>query len=356
MLKALDLHDRHPESVAQEDVLTVFGMIESFVTRRLIAGIPTNRLRRIFARMATAAESSGFVERSRSQLLANDWPTDDVFRERFQTVPIYLTARVGRVRQILIALERSYEDRERIELTDRMTVEHVMPQTMSSSWEEYLGAEAARVHETYLHTIGNLTLSAYNIEMGNQPYDKKRRVLADSKFALNRLIAQAETWGEAAIRRRAEELADRAVTVWPRGEAGPVDEDVFLSVTVDTTEAWTDVTALASATEIEEELNLLVERAESAGLVARPDRHSVMFVSPSDRRVMLFTVWPQASGGGSFRLWISPEAFQRYYPFLSEHQIIEALGTGGRPHVLSATDVVAYADRLHLLLKGAPLE
>ena len=136
-----------------------------------------------------------------------------------------MSGRLPRTRLILSSLERSYEHAEPIEMTNSITIEHVMPQTLSPLWEEALGEDAARIHEELLHTIGNITYSGSNSEMGNAPFESKREVLATSHFEMNRAIVQAQVWTEAEIRARAETLAEQAVHIWK----GPSVEVIYLT-------------------------------------------------------------------------------------------------------------------------------
>ena len=101
-------------------------------------------------------------------------------------------------------------------MTEQITIEHVMPQTLNGAWLQLLGDNAYQVHNKYLHTVGNLTYSGYNSEMGNESFEFKKGILAQSHFELNRRIIHSETWSEDDIVRRAEDLAQRALLIWKR--------------------------------------------------------------------------------------------------------------------------------------------
>jgi len=101
-------------------------------------------------------------------------------------------------------------------MTDKITIEHLMPQTLSDEWCQELGSDFYRVSEDLLHSVGNLTVSGYNPEMGNAPFQYKKQILAQSHFELNRSILSASQWTEQEIRDRAKEMADRAVMIWRR--------------------------------------------------------------------------------------------------------------------------------------------
>ncbi|MBN4049895.1 DUF262 domain-containing protein [bacterium AH-315-M10] len=211
------MEEREKATIDEEAVLAVLKMIESYVVRRAVCGIPTNRLRRVFARMSTQVlDGNDFVAGTRKYLTNNEWPTDDVFRERFLSARMYNSSRLPRTRIFLSSLERSFDHHEPIEMGDGITIEHIMPQTMSDEWREHLGSDADQTHGLYLHTIGNLTYSGYNTEMGNKPFDQKKNILRQSHFEMNRQIIECEKWTRQEIENRAAAMADRALVIWQR--------------------------------------------------------------------------------------------------------------------------------------------
>ncbi len=207
---------RNDGQITDEEFLQALYMIESYLVRRFVCGIPSNRLRRIFARMDQAVGDSDFVEGCRAYLARNEWPNDDLFREQFQTARIYLSSRLSRTRLILSALEQSFEHHEPVEMSDKITIEHIMPRTLNHQWRQDLGPQAEAIHAKYLHTVGNLTFSGYNTEMGNIAFGEKTPILAESHFELNRDVVQAESWTDKEIKDRAQRLANRAVVIWQR--------------------------------------------------------------------------------------------------------------------------------------------
>jgi len=210
------MHKRATGVISDEQLLEVLQMIESYVVRRSICGIPTNRLRRIFALMSNHVSDDGFVESCKDYLIESEWPTNDRFHKMFQTARIYVRSRLARARLILASLEESFEHHEPIKMTGEITIEHIMPQTLDDEWRHELGPEFYRIHEELLHTIGNLTFSGYNQEMGNEPFEYKKQILAESHFELNRSIVLAKRWTEREIRDHAKAMADRAIQIWRR--------------------------------------------------------------------------------------------------------------------------------------------
>lgn len=198
----------------ENEVSSMLSMIESFVIRRVVCGIPTNRLRYIFANMSSNTNVTNYAESSHEYLLKNEWPGDTEFHNKFQTFRLYLPSRLARTRLILEALERSFGHKEAVELTDNITIEHIMPQTLNEQWQEMLGEQALVLHGEWLHTVGNLTLSGYNSDMGNLPFDEKKKVLSNSHIELNRDIVACGVWNGDKIKARAALLADRALIIW----------------------------------------------------------------------------------------------------------------------------------------------
>jgi len=204
------------DKIKDTEVAEVLSMIESFVVRRIVCGIPTNRLRRIFALMSNEVSNDDYVNSCKSHIQENEWPDDDEFFEKFQTFRAYIPSRLSRTRLILSSLENSFEHKEPVEISDQITIEHIMPQTLTDDWRKMLGNNADETHHRFLHTIGNLTFSGYNIEMKNYSFEKKKSILSESHFDLNADIITNDTWNEATITTRAKQLAKRALNVWKR--------------------------------------------------------------------------------------------------------------------------------------------
>jgi len=140
--------------------------------------------------------------KTRTQL----FPRNDEFRVSFSVFDVY-TPKLARYS--LAMLENHFNPVEKVELTEQITIEHIMPQTLSATWKSDLGKGFEQIHSQWLHTIGNLTLSGRNYELGNESYTEKRAIYLNSNVALSREAAKAETWGENSIKQRAEVLGKR---------------------------------------------------------------------------------------------------------------------------------------------------
>lgn len=203
--------------LTREQVVQTLDVLESFLIRRSVCGMPSNQLRRMLPPVfdAVGGASNGFVDLLRAELGGNRCPSDAAFAAALPVQPLYATAKKNaRLRVILERIEESFGHKEPASLAAAQ-IEHVMPQTLTQEWERDLGPQAREHWARLLHTLGNLTLTCYNADMSNRCYVDKRIALAHSHFELNRYFANAETWTAEAIEARGQALADRALKIWP---------------------------------------------------------------------------------------------------------------------------------------------
>jgi alkylated DNA nucleotide flippase Atl1 len=228
LMHLYDLWDRGACSPA--DVLQALGYVESFLIRRMIAGVPTNNLNRVFSALVPQLPADlPFGDSVRHALSGKRkyWPSDRRLREAFRSQPFYFQGRQEQKMLIFQRLEESYQHAEVIDWrAANLSIEHVMPQSLTDQWRTSIAAngdDPEATHEELLHTLGNLTITAYNGQLSNNPFERKREILRGSHLELNRAISPSGQWGRTEILGRADALADRAITLWPGPLAG-VDE------------------------------------------------------------------------------------------------------------------------------------
>lgn len=207
------------------DTARAMAYVESFLVRRMMCRVPTNNLNRIFQAVPGQLPLDVAVADGLHQLLSAEnrfWPDDDELREKVRTAPFYKFGRGHQRKMVLQRLEESYEHPEPVDFaTAQLTIEHVMPQSPGDEWlrmlsEDVVDGESAKdLHSRLQHTLGNLTLTAVNAELSNHPFERKQGLLQGSHLEMNRCIATTERWGADEIRARADELADRAIALWP---------------------------------------------------------------------------------------------------------------------------------------------
>ena len=216
----MDVLDDHAHGkIKAAELLEVVRLVESYVFRRVIAGIPTNILNKTFAGLVREVDESNYMESLKAALLLKEsyarMPGDVEFRREFVIKDVYNF----RSRNYLLRKLENYDRKEPVDV-DSYTIEHVMPQNpdLSAEWQEELGPDWKTVQERWLHTIGNLTLTGYNSELSDHSFGQKLTIkggFRDSPLRLNRYLATLDKWGEEEIQKRAEMLGDTALKIWP---------------------------------------------------------------------------------------------------------------------------------------------
>lgn len=98
---------------------------------------------------------------------------------------------------------------------DNLTIEHILPQTLNDWWRDHLGSDWQADHELCLHTLGNLTITAYNAELSNESFFKKKIRFSNSNLELNHYFENALRWDREAIEKRTEYMSDLVIKCWP---------------------------------------------------------------------------------------------------------------------------------------------
>lgn len=209
--------------INKDDFCSILKMIESYIVRRMFKRLPTHSLNRLFAELCRLPEldihsSLETYLASKEEWTAQYWPKDDDFKEQFFKMKIYKIS-LEKCRFILQTLEENFKHPEPVEFGN-LWIEHVMPETLDTAWKDYLGENWKNIHETYLHTIGNLTLIAPspNESIKNKLFsEKKREWYALSNISLTKELNEKwDEWKETQILERATILAERAIKIWPR--------------------------------------------------------------------------------------------------------------------------------------------
>jgi uncharacterized protein with ParB-like and HNH nuclease domain/predicted transport protein len=211
-------HDYARDMLGAPDFVAIVRLIEAYVFRRAICGIPTNSLNKTFATFSKALNKDRYVESIQAHLLLmpsyRRFPTDEEFQREIRIRDLYNF----RSRSYFLRRLENHHRKERV-MVDEYTIEHILPQNenLSAEWRTALGTEWRRVQETWLHTLGNLTLTGYNSEYSDRPFADKRDMVGgfrDSPLRLNTGIGMLDHWDEAAIESRATALAQMAVEIW----------------------------------------------------------------------------------------------------------------------------------------------
>lgn len=232
-------------AATDDEVAAALTILESYFVRRIVIGRATANLNRTLLDAVGHVSAADRVDVGLRDYLSRGrkyFATDKQVRDAATSVAFYWQGRAAQKKLILQWLEESYRPKEIVSLDPRhLTIEHVLPQTMTPAVRATLasslapGADVDMEHERLVHTLGNLTLSGYNSELSNKHFDEKRELLAKSGVAMNLEIAKSTTWGPTEIAARGERLAERIIELWPGPDeelVGPVDEPSMIRTQV----------------------------------------------------------------------------------------------------------------------------
>lgn len=185
--------------------------------RRFVCNVPSNQLNKIFPIVYSQIKlkyPEKIIEGFKTVLQSKGYPKDNEFFLRFKETKFYGGGdRQIKTKLILETLEEDFAHKETVPF-DNLTIEHIMPQTLSEWWQKNLGEDWEETHDLFLHTIGNLTLTAYNTELSNDDFDSKKATFIESHLELNKYFSPMEFWTRKEIEERAELLAKQAISIW----------------------------------------------------------------------------------------------------------------------------------------------
>lgn len=158
--------------------------------------------------------------------ISNSIPTDKEFIDSFKERDLYAHAITSSWKKYIFnALENSingFKTKEYLDIYEMMSngeisIEHIIPQTLTVEWEEILNEDADEIRNKYIHTIGNLTITGYNSEYSNKSFSIKKEMkggFKNSSFKLNILLSKYEKFTKKELLERQEFLCNVALQRW----------------------------------------------------------------------------------------------------------------------------------------------
>lgn len=215
--------------LSTDDFVETVQLIESYVFRRAVCGIPTNSLNMTFAQFGRSLKKDDYLQSIKANFLRlpsyRRFPNDSEFKEDIKVRDLYNF----RSRSYWLRKVENHGRKEPVPVQE-YTVEHILPQNenLSETWRNSLGSNWMEVRQKYLHSLGNLTLTGYNTEYSDSPFLIKRDMeggFKESPLRVNKGLAEIDEWNENAICERASVLAEIAVSVWkgPQLEEGNLE-------------------------------------------------------------------------------------------------------------------------------------
>ncbi len=196
--------------------------LENYLVRRFLIDAPTHYLNKMFAALSHGVEWTNLVASLQNVLVEKQYPTDARVRESAPARQLY--DKHNTRERIVMLFERInrhlHIGSDVVTVLDGApTLEHILPQTLSSWWKAELGAGADDIAREWKHTLGNLTLvtQSYNSSLSNDSFPEKRAKLVGHGLRLNSdyFAEELESWDAASIRARADWLIENVLAIWP---------------------------------------------------------------------------------------------------------------------------------------------
>lgn len=214
-----------------EEFIDSLKLLENYLVRRYICGKSTNDLSKMFtsiwkdvAAIKDEDESMTLPEALQKVLIAKQYPNDNDVRKSIHRHKCYdpKNAKYNKKIDLVISTINRHLSKGTggfTVLDKESTIEHILPQTLSKEWKNYLGDEFKQIYLNYLHTLGNLTLvtSEWNLQLSNSAFVVKKQKLAEHALRINSdyFSLTIDRWDEKAILERANFLASKFIEIWP---------------------------------------------------------------------------------------------------------------------------------------------
>lgn len=236
----LELLDDYSKNIlSDENLIEVLSILESYIFRRIMCGVATNALNKVFMNLGKEIKKHSdykekyvdifkyiLINKKSSQRM----PDDEEFKKNFYEQQVYTWKSKNKI-YLLERLE-NYDNNEKVDIegliaSKELTIEHIMPNTLNKSWKEALGNNFEEIHKKYVHTIGNLTLTGYNSSLSNKPFIEKRDMekgFKDSRLKLNKYLSSIDRWNEEELLNRTQILFNIALEIWKYPSTSFVEE------------------------------------------------------------------------------------------------------------------------------------
>ena len=218
----LQVYDDYKQKLLSlNDFVEIVQLTESYLFRRSFIGFKTGSHNKTFSifhkNLNKEKKKENYLESIKLayQSLKNKtiFPTDEKFEKSIESKD---NAGYKKIPYFLRRLENFLDQKEKF-TSNKCTIEHIMPKKLNKEWEIMLGEKFEQVHKKYLDNVGNLTLTGYNSEYSNKPFQMKKETdngFNKSSLKLNSSVKDRDVWNEEAIVDRAKELSKTALKIW----------------------------------------------------------------------------------------------------------------------------------------------
>ena len=193
-----------------------------------LTGVVTDLIKKISTNEIECNYENIYFELSNSKNPSGKFPRDDEFKQALQESVDETYAKL-----VLSIIEKNEKPNDIPIDVSKITIEHIIPKKLNSSWEKDLGNDAVSIHEKFLKSIGNqVPLSKkWNSSLSNKVFIEKRRKYNEQQFSITREIFDFEKWGEEELIKRNKDISERACNyiISPLKRSRDYDDDEVIT-------------------------------------------------------------------------------------------------------------------------------
>lgn len=228
--------DYQKEMFGKEDLIAILKLLQSYVWRRFVVGLPTNALNKVFMILYNDIDPTNYLTSVEKSLVrkkgTSKLPTDEEVGLALLEKDVYTIQ--AKNRTYFFELLENHNNREFVGIDNpSITVEHIFPQNPDEKWYAELDPEEVSVMQKYVNTISNLTLSGNNGSLSNKTFREKKLMDREgkqqgykfSRLWLNHYLNGIDEWNEKRLRERYELILQRFFEIWRYPEVDEVDDE-----------------------------------------------------------------------------------------------------------------------------------
>lgn len=216
----LRLFDKYYKSeIDEQHFINILKIINSYLIRRLIVNYPTNALNKVFSTLGKVADKNKNIKTEEQSIMeyllsrsgSALYPRNEKLKDSILNDDLY--NRNHRLAKLILS-QIEIQTHKEIVSFEETTIEHILPATLTPSWRVELGDNAIDDHRLYKDVLGNLTLTNYNPELSNKPFNDKVKYYCDSNIKLTRELCSYNYWNKDSILERGNKLYQQIVNIW----------------------------------------------------------------------------------------------------------------------------------------------
>jgi uncharacterized protein with ParB-like and HNH nuclease domain len=207
--------------LSDDTLITALLTIRTYLIRRRILGLTQGENKNIVT-LSKKIESLSNGTVSMLELLTTIFyrlrlPNDNEMKNTLTSMNFY--EGLKQYSKLILGKIEEHNTKVAVDFRNKkVTIEHIMPQTLEDSWKVELGEDFNEIHKTYLHNIGNLILTEFNSEIGNKSFEEKKRKLATSSLNYRLDVINRNTWNEDIIKEHQSNMVKWFLSTFPLPE------------------------------------------------------------------------------------------------------------------------------------------